>query len=723
MPGVLANALTEEHAADLLRLEARELRRMRGIYEQGRKELLASLAEVRADTFTAQHLRSTQVQVESGIRAMLKKLEQGDTFNLLDTSIAQTLDEIAFYEPTFRGGATGRIQIEALRRIAAPQNLLLNQYRVSMESYGASLIRDVQGRLGVNLVKRSSWRQMSLDVAGKLDGNAIVGAQWKAERIVRTELVNALSVGHQVALETSAEILPGLKRQWDATLDSRTSSICETLNGRVREMNKPFGSYLGQPVMRPPAIPNCRSRMVPWHADWVDLDDTIDPGTAPKKPAPKPRPAPKPKPAPKPAPAPKPKPRKIPTKKIKAKPAPKPRQIPKEPPAPTVESLGGSTREILEKWGSLNDGENIAIAQVKNKFYSIGSGEKPGSFAIRPIESALDSQLGKQPRWSPATDPRSGEALTGMRREIQFRHDDAPVRRLLAEGKLEVELRPTSSWDKKGSGRVVHSATGKPLVEPPPKPATLKDAEKWARTHVADEVDFGGWSSLDGGGLREAREFNEAAYEVLVSKGRLPLGRVTTTDSFPHWADAGYGTRLRFRKGFGTKDLLSSRARAAKTYSFRRDQLVKYIERERAVLADPAKDATSKKWAQRNLKRLERDLAQAPDRHNVLTEIHPMRDVVTHELGHIVHQRMPQGMMHGYKELGGTSKGFQQQIQGKIGIKGKREIASPVSDYASTNTHEVFAESFAAYHLGGAERGRVASGVLRIIEEVLAGGY
>ena len=54
-----------------------------------------------------------------------------------------------------------------------------------------------------------------------------------------------------------------------ANLDKRTSAICLRLNGRVRELGQPYGSYRGRPIVRPPAIPNCRSRVVPWHEDWA----------------------------------------------------------------------------------------------------------------------------------------------------------------------------------------------------------------------------------------------------------------------------------------------------------------------------------------------------------------------------------------------------------------------------------------------------------------------
>jgi len=300
MPEVLASTLSREHALELVRIEQDEIKRLRRTYEQARKEILARLVDTRAETFTAQQLRSVQVQVETGLREMVKKLRDdtsGQVDSLLEQSIEQTLAEIGYWERTFRGAATQRIRASAARRVLKPRALLLHQYDTSINAYGLNLISEVQGRLGVHLVRNSSWREMSLDIAGRLDTNAIQGARWRAERIARTEMVDVLSLGNMTALEEAAADLPGLMGQWDATVDKRSSYICLELNGRIRRIGEPFTTYRGRPIVRPPAIPNCRSRLVPWHQDWADLDPSVKPRGAPKPVTRKHRPGPKPKPA------------------------------------------------------------------------------------------------------------------------------------------------------------------------------------------------------------------------------------------------------------------------------------------------------------------------------------------------------------------------------------------------------------------------------------------
>ena len=268
-----AERLAREHAEALLGAERRELRQLVELHRTARTAILDELLAVRADTFTAQHYRTTLVQIEAGLRSMLKKLRrrhESRLDGLLADSIEQTLALVSIHEPKFQGGATGKIQLAAVRQVTRQRALLLNRYATSMSAYGSQLVGDIQRRLGVHLVKRSKGRDMAIDVAGRLDSHAIAGSRWKADRIVRTEMVYASNVGHQAAIESASEVLPGLKRQWDATLDSRTSKVCQFLDGKVVEIHEPW-VWRGKEYAHPPAHPACRSVVAPWRAEWAGL--------------------------------------------------------------------------------------------------------------------------------------------------------------------------------------------------------------------------------------------------------------------------------------------------------------------------------------------------------------------------------------------------------------------------------------------------------------------
>ncbi len=268
-----ATKLVREHYREILVLERDELVRLRSIYEAVRRDALARLAEAPAERFTAQHLRYSIIQIEAGLAAMSRRLnEQGvrAVRLALRRGVVHALEEIAQYEPKFAGVA-GAIRLDALRRIVEPEGLLLDRYEASVARFSAELRGDVQRRLRVHLVRRSFMREVVQDFAGKLGSSAISGARYKAERIVRTEFHNALSAGNHAALESAAEVLPGLKRQWDAMLDARTSSICRSLDGQVVGMRELFRAE-GRELVGPPAHPNCRSRAVPWREEWAELE-------------------------------------------------------------------------------------------------------------------------------------------------------------------------------------------------------------------------------------------------------------------------------------------------------------------------------------------------------------------------------------------------------------------------------------------------------------------
>jgi len=80
----------------------------------------------------------------------------------------------------------------------------------------------------------------------------------RARMIARTEMNRAENMGHIDAARQS-----GLKlmKQWDAHLDTRTSSVCRDLDGVKIPLDAKF-RWKGQEFDTPPAHPNCRSVLI-----------------------------------------------------------------------------------------------------------------------------------------------------------------------------------------------------------------------------------------------------------------------------------------------------------------------------------------------------------------------------------------------------------------------------------------------------------------------------
>lgn len=699
MPNVLASRLSREHAQELVRLERAELEKLAKIYEQARLELLGRLtalgAAQKADTFTAQALRATLAQVQAGIAAMQAKLvgeHQGAIESASQDGALQTLDEIAFWERAreFRGSAFGRIQTAALRSVAAQNGLLLQRFQASIATYGSTLVGDIQRRLALHIVTRSKWSDMATDVAGRLYAHGVKGSQWRAERIVRTELVNALNTGHHAGLVAASDVLPDLQKQWDSTLDSRTSRICLALNGQVRKVGELFEAH-GKAIAHPPALPNCRSRVLAYRRAWLDLTEPADgesdnesrhPMSVKRR-------------------------GNTLTIRVSAAP-PRPRATPIRP-----VSLGATPFSILDGW-------------------TAASAEASGS---RTIVGVITEPSGQRLLVGYDADGFHEFAAGGEIRRGADRAERIAIERrarlALAEGRLQVESR-ASALDVP-SAEVLHTATREPLLAPPPLFSEPRAAVEWLKTSGLAKQVTG--TTPD---IATANEVNRALFDLLGRSGRRPLalfsyGGMRSRHAI---AEAGWGAEIHLSTSYTDEKIRqvfsrerASRAAIARNRTERASELRAAIEggepraaeeltrlglrlerldpRDRSV----AIRAQLKRWRS-ELDRLAKPVA---DQHNVGDGVF---DVLVHEIGHILHQRMPEGMAFGYQKLGGTSPSFEAIRKGKIGTRAREQVAVRVSDYATTSTHEHLAEAFAAYHRG--ELDRISEGAREVIEAVLA---
>lgn len=250
------------------------LRRHREIHEDARLVILGRLADMSAETFTSPHLGVTLAQIDAGIWAMIKKFQlevEEATHWALDDGVTNMFNEIEWWDKKFPRGPMGFDREMRLPRVTEPEKLIVEKFTASLNAYGNSLIEEIRRRLTQHLAMQSNWNEMAMDVAGKLRESAITGTRRKTEQIVRTAVLEALGAGRQAALEKAAEVIPGLKRQWDSMLDEPTSDVCTYLHGKVVDLHEPW-KWEEREIERPPANPNCRATVLPYHDDWLGDD-------------------------------------------------------------------------------------------------------------------------------------------------------------------------------------------------------------------------------------------------------------------------------------------------------------------------------------------------------------------------------------------------------------------------------------------------------------------
>lgn len=84
--------------------------------------------------------------------------------------------------------------------------------------------------------------------------------KWEAERIARTEVLNAHNNADLLAYEQSGVVT---HKEWLATMDDRTRDAHAALNGQVVLLNENFSNGLSVP-----SEPNCRCTILPVVEDW-----------------------------------------------------------------------------------------------------------------------------------------------------------------------------------------------------------------------------------------------------------------------------------------------------------------------------------------------------------------------------------------------------------------------------------------------------------------------
>lgn len=105
------------------------------------------------------------------------------------------------------------------------------------------VVRDVIG------TKAANYRDGILDMSRR-----------NARTVVHTGLQHVANTARAETMKANEDIVKGYR--WVSTLDSRTSEICQALDGRQFDLGE-------GPV--PPAHPNCRSTIVPVTKTWKEL--------------------------------------------------------------------------------------------------------------------------------------------------------------------------------------------------------------------------------------------------------------------------------------------------------------------------------------------------------------------------------------------------------------------------------------------------------------------
>ena len=218
--------------------------------------------------------RITKARLEQ-LRRKLEKVISKDMDAFLD-NFTDTLEEFAVTEAQeevedvnsaipldIRDNGVELSQLSEAAVSRTVRDLVVNGETLAstVEGFGVKFSRDISRAFGTGLAAGESIDKIVARVQAATDLNIN-----SAKTLVRTSTNAIANAVREETYHNNEDIIKGVR--WVSTLDLKTSTICQGLDGKVF----PVGE--GQ---RPPAHPNCRSTTVPVLKSWrelgIDKDD------------------------------------------------------------------------------------------------------------------------------------------------------------------------------------------------------------------------------------------------------------------------------------------------------------------------------------------------------------------------------------------------------------------------------------------------------------------
>lgn len=308
-------AMLDLQAAQVEALTRAEVLALRPVLIQARTQLLAELGPwmrglTAGGTFDLQVMRNAMAMVDRALARIDDTLEAGAAqavarvgARVMPMSAADLNDQLAIFASVF-DGSVHPVSLGEAAIVAHGERVLFPRFRTSAARYMGEVGDDIRKQIALGFARNETFAQMTRRLVnqggprGMVALRGVVGEpgayvedvgrglfakyeKW-AERLVRTEGINAYNTIHERGLREAALDDPELKQRWDASADRRLCPVCRELDGKVVDIGKPFpGGF-----RFPPAHPHCRCTVVPWKVAWGlhEVPSTIVPEPEPRQP-------------------------------------------------------------------------------------------------------------------------------------------------------------------------------------------------------------------------------------------------------------------------------------------------------------------------------------------------------------------------------------------------------------------------------------------------------
>nr|BDD45298.1 hypothetical protein 20 [bacterium] len=253
------------HMVGIYRLSRSEARKVTELFNTTQEDILKKLAGADITDFSRKRLES--------LLSHLKELN-AEAYKILEKSIAGNLTDIGVYEAEYQekllkhsipfNVAITRPTLEQIRSIIREKPLEGRFIKDEVGDLGKANIKRIEQSIRIGLLEGETTPQ----IVRRLRGTAKLGykdgllnrSRGDVERLVRTA-VNHVSTRARDELYQNNKSLVKAWR-FTATLDSRTSVVCASLDGQT------FDIGTGP---QPPRHPNCRSTTTPILKSWEEM--------------------------------------------------------------------------------------------------------------------------------------------------------------------------------------------------------------------------------------------------------------------------------------------------------------------------------------------------------------------------------------------------------------------------------------------------------------------
>ena len=263
--------ILERNSSRLEGLQMNEARKLLKQYKIARDQLRLQLLATPDNTFTEARLKIALEQINIAIQSLRKatqsNIQQAFEF-LTESGIEDGAKEVNYFEKRFMG-ISQSVPIDQILLSTEPENILLNQYQSSIDTYNQSLRNKFQAGLTQSLLQNKTWSQTVNDFSNVFDQE-----EWQLARIVRTELHSIYGQAKNNGFQTiQTQYLPDLKKTLYHPMDSRTGKDSIELSKKpmIVDVDEPFiEESTGKKLvyMNPPNRPNDRAILIPYRAAW-----------------------------------------------------------------------------------------------------------------------------------------------------------------------------------------------------------------------------------------------------------------------------------------------------------------------------------------------------------------------------------------------------------------------------------------------------------------------